>query len=347
MFISLLIILLALASYLVFYFLKGKKQDSKAQHILAVTLSGVFALTVAGLYSYLGSPKKTIEQQAIQQDASAYADLLQNYKNKSPDELIAAVNDRLKKQDNSAQGWFLLGKLYNAKQDYPAANDAFAKAYALAPNDIEINAAYAQVIYLQNQGHITPEALKMLYYVISQSPRHPGALNLLATIAYNEKNYQLALNSWQQIVDNFPPDTQAGKTIRIAMDNAKQQLTQQTEAGVRSLLVTVSLDDSISDALIKPTTLFIIVKEAEGAQSPIWVKKDTVNTLPKSYTLTADNAMILGRLLPKDKKLQVVARLSVNGQPFANKGDSEGEQSLQLSNSDKGTVHVVINKRIN
>lgn len=55
------------------------------------------------------------------------------------DGIIARLLKKLEANPNDAKGWFILGKLYFAKQDYTAAVDAFGNARYLQPQNQEIN----------------------------------------------------------------------------------------------------------------------------------------------------------------------------------------------------------------
>jgi cytochrome c-type biogenesis protein CcmH len=55
---------------------------------------------------------------------------------------IKRIEEKLAKNPNDASGWVLLGKLYISKQDKEQAKEAFEKAHALAPADIEVSRYY-------------------------------------------------------------------------------------------------------------------------------------------------------------------------------------------------------------
>ena len=69
---------------------------------------------------------------------------------KDPDKLIYALKSRLKDNPNSAQGWYLLGRVYASNQRVKEACDAYAKAQQLAPTDPKIKLNYAQSLWQLN-----------------------------------------------------------------------------------------------------------------------------------------------------------------------------------------------------
>lgn len=52
--------------------------------------------------------------------------------------IIKQLKYKLAENPNDAKGWFILGKLYFADQDYNKAKEALGKAVILRPNDQEI-----------------------------------------------------------------------------------------------------------------------------------------------------------------------------------------------------------------
>jgi cytochrome c-type biogenesis protein CcmH/NrfG len=58
------------------------------------------------------------------------------------DGVIFRIQEKLKQNPADAEGWFILGKLYLSKQNAVAAKEAFSKAHALKPDDVEISRYY-------------------------------------------------------------------------------------------------------------------------------------------------------------------------------------------------------------
>lgn len=58
------------------------------------------------------------------------------------DGIIERIEKKLEANPSDAQGWFILGKLYMAKQDYGSATAALKNAHDLEPDDKEITKYY-------------------------------------------------------------------------------------------------------------------------------------------------------------------------------------------------------------
>lgn len=60
--------------------------------------------------------------------------------------MITLLKKKLAANPEDAKGWFILGKLYFADQDYLEAKEALGKASSLRPNDQEIKRFYNRAI---------------------------------------------------------------------------------------------------------------------------------------------------------------------------------------------------------
>ncbi len=56
--------------------------------------------------------------------------------------IVARIKEKLAQNPNDAKGWFILGKLYLANENYADAIDALGKARKLQPDDLEIKRFY-------------------------------------------------------------------------------------------------------------------------------------------------------------------------------------------------------------
>jgi cytochrome c-type biogenesis protein CcmH len=92
-------------------------------------LAFFIALTSLGLYSISGN--KYDLDAWLTQGKNHYALMQQMQDLGGIDGMIAKVKDRLAENPDDAQGWMILGKLYQVKQDTTQANIAFSKAKML------------------------------------------------------------------------------------------------------------------------------------------------------------------------------------------------------------------------
>jgi len=139
-------------------------------------------------------------------------------------EMVGRLEKKLQAQPNDPQGWAQLGRSYSVLNRSEDAKAAYAKAYALAPDDIEILSNYAWTIYSANPTQPSPEAVKLYRKLYQREPAHQDALWVLGLAAYNDSNFQQAVDHWQKLYATLPPDSAPEKSVRAALEEARAKL---------------------------------------------------------------------------------------------------------------------------
>lgn len=97
---------------------------------------------------------------------------------KSVDDVIKKMESHLEKHPDSAQGWFLLGRLYYTTHHFSQAVDVFKKANQIKPNDINYLFNLALALAARDK-HVSSECKDVLKQVLVLNPQHKQALELL------------------------------------------------------------------------------------------------------------------------------------------------------------------------
>jgi len=160
------------------------------------------------------------EQQVRQELATA----------KSPMQIIAKLKKHLQQDPNSAEGWFLLGRLYSSMGDYKNARAQYAKAKQLQPQVINIQLQWIQADYFARGQVLTSANQHLLQKILLQQPNNTSATNLLAMAAYHQTEYAQAIKLWQRMLALYSPQSDNGKSIIRAIAKAKQQLANNKES---------------------------------------------------------------------------------------------------------------------
>ena len=155
------------------------------------------------------------QQQMQQQRAEA---LLKSMN--GPQGIIKALQAKLAKTPDSAKGWFLLGRLYVSQQQWPQAFAAFKKAHRLQKDNDTITVHYAQSLWELNQQRFNPHVRDLLKTVLQHNSEQPDALAMLAMDAFQRKNYQSAIDYWQRLLKQVPPQSEQALAIRKAIAKA-------------------------------------------------------------------------------------------------------------------------------
>jgi len=144
---------------------------------------------------------------------------------RDPAELIAKLKSTLRKQPNSARGWYLLGRLYVSQNQWQQANKAFERAYTLQPDDEQITVNYAQNLWQLNHQTFDNTSRVLLNSVLQRNANQPDALAMLAMDAYQLHHYQQAIDYWQRLLKLASPQSEEAQAIRKAIAKAQHALS--------------------------------------------------------------------------------------------------------------------------
>lgn len=139
--------------------------------------------------------------------------------------VIKSLKQRLKHNPKSAQGWYLLGRLYGSQGEWRQASNAFKHAYTLKPNDAFIAINYAQSLWQVSglKAHTTVH--EILKRVLEKNPKQPDAIALMAQHAFESGQYSTAINYWQTLLSLLPGNSEEANLIRRAIAQAHQKST--------------------------------------------------------------------------------------------------------------------------
>jgi len=110
------------------------------------------------------------------------------------------------------------------------------------------------------------------------------------------------------------------------------------------LNVAVSLGDAASRANLPESTVFIIARDPNQPSPPIAAVRRRLSELPATVAIGDADAMIPGRVPSGFDSLEIVARVSISGQPVAQAGDWFGQRQVEADSN--GTVEIVIDRQV-
>ncbi len=197
---------------------------SKPSWLMKFFLSGLLIIASLLLYHHWGASQQLATALQIQQQTAEVAQLRNQLG--TPEQIEARLQARLQQNPNSAQGWYLLGRLYFSTNNFNQATLAFAKAYQLQANNPDIMLQYAQVLFLSNETSAKDLAAKLVQQLLNKQPGNPQVLNLQALIAYEHADYLTAIHIWEGLLKIYPPGTPENDDLLQAIAKAQQQLAK-------------------------------------------------------------------------------------------------------------------------
>jgi cytochrome c-type biogenesis protein CcmH len=262
--------------------------------------------------------------------------------------LMERLKKKLEQNPNDATGWTMLARSYMAMERYADAVPAFDKAFKLNPNNADMLADYADALAIHQGRKLEGKPETMIQKALKVDPNHVKALMLAGTIAYNRKDFSLAVKDWERARANLPPgsDPEDGEQIAAAIGDAKRRMggapmmaaanapmaqsampaehPPVKKAGAsRAITGKVVLGPNMAGKAL-PDTLFVFAKDVAGPPMPVSIVRASKKDLPFTFRLDDSTSPMPSRKLSDIDTVVIVARLSKSGQAMPGSGDLEG-----------------------
>ena len=305
---------------------------------------GVFIPVLAlGVYAMLGQPA-ALDPRVLAQGQDNGAQITPEKLN----EMVQALEQRLKDQPNSVEGWVMLGRVQRARGLYDRADEALVRALALAQDD-DLLIERAEVLAQKQGGNFAGEPWALIQGVLTRDPQHLNALLLAGSASFAELNYRSALRFWERArerVDMQSPDAQE---LDRAMAQARDKLglppmpDKARPAGAvisaTSISGRVSVVKNLAAKVAPTDTVFIYATPVSGSKMPVAIYRTTADQLPLDFVLDDSMAMNPQAKLSDQREVTLRVRISKSGQAQAQPGDlgvslspvKPGAQGLNLT----------------
>ncbi|ELO1772812.1 c-type cytochrome biogenesis protein CcmI [Vibrio fluvialis] len=255
------------------------------------------------------------------------------------EDLTLSLRTRLYYQPEDSTGWLLLGRIAMANRDMQTAIGAMKHAYALEPQDGDIQLGYAQALMLSDDEMDQTQARSILQRLAKRDYVDLRVYSLLAFDAFERADYPSAIQYWGLMQKMIGPNDSRYEMLTRSIDSAKRKMGEGVVES-KSVSVTISLADNV--VLPQNAVLIVSVHSADGAPMPIAAARYPLSSFPRTVVLDDNNSMMQGRKLSDLSTLMVRVRIDTDGNVSTKDGDWFGEsQPVNLGEP----VEVVINKQ--
>ena len=169
------------------------------------------------LYFGIGNPKALSPQSASTAaqpgDSMTQAQIEAN---------VAKLAKRLEQNPNDAAGWSMLARSYMSMERYRDAAGAYEHLTSLSPNDAAVWADYAESLAMANGHNMTGKPLEAANHALQLDPKNKPALVLLASAAFEARDYQKSIEYWQKLLPLLPPDSEGAKTVAAQIAKTRE-----------------------------------------------------------------------------------------------------------------------------
>lgn len=121
--------------------------------------------------------------------------------------MVGKLEDRLRANPGDAEGWARLGRSYMVLERAADALTAYRKAYELAPDNPQVLAEYAWLVFSAHPDNTGGLAHDLYTKLNKLEPSNPDALWFLGLARYRDKDVKGALDYWQRLARLLPKES--------------------------------------------------------------------------------------------------------------------------------------------
>lgn len=312
---------------------------------LALALGLALPAAGVGTYLLLGSPAALDPAQRSPLAAGGEHAL-------TPQQIAARVDmlaARLRDRPDDLDGWLMLARSLVVLRRFDEAAGAYRNATRLLPDHPDLLSDYADVMAMAQGRRLAgqPEALALR--ALAANPRHVKALALAGSAAFERRDYAQAIARWTPILDLVPADSQAARSIRASLAEARRLGGMEATGGTAAapaaadtaITGRVSLAPALAARAAPDDTLYIYARAEQGPPMPLAILRRQVRDLPLEFRLDDGMAMTPDLRLSRFPRVVVSARISKSGSAMPGSGDL---QSAGAPLAVGGSVRIVIDR---
>ena len=262
--------------------------------------------------------------------------------------MVASLADRLEDDPDDIEGWKMLGRSYMTLQNFAGAVTAFERAVELedgqvAQTLVDLGAA----ILASDNSRVEGRIAALFESALALEPNNPSALFYGGIAALNRGNTDLAAERWEILLSLNPPENIRGVLEqRIAEwrgEPPPPSLSAPEQAGT-VVTASISVAGEMPTELPGTTSVFIIARDPAQPSPPIAVTRRQLSELPAVVTLSDRESMIPGRNLSAFPEFEIIARVSISGEPVAQSGDWFA--SVIVKPAENGNISLLIDQQV-
>jgi len=303
------------------------------------------------MVAVVGASTFWYQQNGAEGDLTLYA--IQEEIRNDPEGSLMMFLERMEaeaeRQPNNPNVWSSLFPLYRDTGQPDKAVDALERLIAIEGRIPPLLAQLAQLRFFMAERELTPEVQALVDETLELDPRQPTVLGLLGIHAFDNGDYETAVDRWRRAVANISdPETAASLRdgIRVAQERMGVAPEPSAAAQGQGVRVSVSLDEALADRVSDDATVFITARDIDGELPPLAVIRAQVADLPMTVVLDDTAAMSPQAQISQVREARLVVRVSESGQATPQPGDLFGDlESVSVGAiSEDDAANVVINR---
>lgn len=291
---------------------------TNSQRTSAITLISISALVLISsslIYLWIGTGKVGMLKFIPTSEDLAEIDA----------DTIRALEDRIKKENNTAVMWHQLGTMYFEREAYEDSQRVFKTAIDMQSDNSMYFSDYAEALIMLNNKIVSAEAFIHLEKALNLDQKNPKALWLVALHYSQNNDSQNQLIYLTRLRSLLEPTDQIYAQITNIIEGISTQ-TQETSKTDSSAEITanINIDDALREKISGEDIVFVYAKAISGPPMPLAVAKYAFSDLPKTIVLNDQMAMMPNMIISDHEEVEVSVLISKSGKIGINQGDLKG-----------------------
>lgn len=139
---------------------------------------------------------------------------------------VEELEARLHDQPADARAWVLLARARMERSEFGAAAAAYQSAIARSgkvDKDPAVLCEFADALAMEQGGSLQGRPAELVARALAIDGRHPLALEMAGSVAYERAQYGEAVSYWQRLLQQLAPETARHRELSAAIERARQK----------------------------------------------------------------------------------------------------------------------------
>lgn len=176
----------------------------------AALMTVVLVVGAAGGYYQLGGGPDAIDPVAAQSMGSTEVK-----------KMVEGLAARMKANPGDVKGWAMLVRSYKVMGMFDEAEQAVRDAGPLLETSADLLTQYADLLASRNNNNLEGKPLALVNKALVLNPRHPVALMLAGTAAFQRADYMAAVGHWEKVLTVLDPASPDATQVKQEIADAR------------------------------------------------------------------------------------------------------------------------------
>lgn len=143
---------------------------------------------------------------------------------------IEQLQEHLAREPRDGRAWIMLARALADGGNWPGAVSAYEKALGSSrkvARDPGVLIEYADVLGMSQGGRLAGKPEVVIKEALLINGRHPRALEMAGSLAYEKGDFVAAANYWQDLLEQLQPGTQMHAELSAAIDKMRAMSKSQ------------------------------------------------------------------------------------------------------------------------